>query len=84
MTPSYAPIALQHINITVPKGGLDLAREFYKDVVGFGEDPVPQKQKDILLWSFHIPSICTPSELKFSSGCASRMDPNKYGCSPRS
>lgn len=48
---AFTPTALQHVNFTVPIGSLDLAREFYCDVIGFGNDPVPQRQKDSLLWS---------------------------------
>ena len=48
---SYTPITLQHINLTVPPHSLDLAREFYGEIVGFKEDPVPALQRDTLLWS---------------------------------
>ena len=47
---SYTPIALQHVNLTVPAQTLDVAREFYGEVLGFKEDPVPQLQRDMLLW----------------------------------
>ncbi|KAK4688576.1 hypothetical protein P7C73_g1555, partial [Tremellales sp. Uapishka_1] len=50
MAPSYSPIALQHINLVVKRGTLDLAREFYADTVGFGIDKVPALQKDTLAW----------------------------------
>jgi 4-hydroxyphenylpyruvate dioxygenase-like putative hemolysin len=48
---SHTPITLQHVNLTVPAHTLDLAREFYGEVIGFVEDPVPQLQRDTLLWS---------------------------------
>ncbi|ORY25523.1 hypothetical protein BCR39DRAFT_507024 [Naematelia encephala] len=46
----YSPIALQHVNFTVGKGTLHLAEEFYAEVLGFHNDPVPQSEKDILRW----------------------------------
>ncbi|WWD08061.1 hypothetical protein V865_006171 [Kwoniella europaea PYCC6329] len=48
--PPYTPILLQHVNLPVPKGTLHLAQEFYGEVIGFENDPVPQLQRDILLW----------------------------------
>jgi hypothetical protein len=50
MAPSYTPIALQHVNLVVPRGTLHVAKEFYGEVIGFASDPVPQLQKDVLLW----------------------------------
>ena len=47
---SYAPILLQHVNLPVPDGTLGLATEFYGEVIGFKSDPVPQLQRDSLLW----------------------------------
>ena len=49
-TTDYTPIALAHVNLVVPKGTLHLAEEFYTDVIGFHNDPVPQLQKDVLRW----------------------------------
>ncbi|WRT65117.1 uncharacterized protein IL334_002059 [Kwoniella shivajii] len=46
----YTPVLLQHVNLPVPKGTLQLAQEFYGEVIGFENDPVPQAQKEILLW----------------------------------
>ncbi|ORX39698.1 hypothetical protein BD324DRAFT_648329 [Kockovaella imperatae] len=46
----YTPIALQHVNLTVPPGKLQLATEFYGEVIGFHSDPVPALQRDMLLW----------------------------------
>ena len=54
--PTYAPVLLQHINLTVPEGTLPLASEFYGEVIGFGVDPVPQLQKHMLLWYVHLVS----------------------------
>ncbi|OCF59199.1 hypothetical protein L486_03701 [Kwoniella mangroviensis CBS 10435] len=48
--PPYTPILLQHVNLPVPKGTLHLAQEFYGEVIGFENDPVPQLQREILLW----------------------------------
>lgn len=50
MTASYSPIAIQHVNLAIPKGTLELAQEFYGDVIGFKNDQVPQLQRDTLLW----------------------------------
>ncbi|KIR73519.1 hypothetical protein I310_02190 [Cryptococcus deuterogattii CA1014] len=50
MTSSYTPIAIQHVNLAIPKGTLEQAQEFYGDVIGFKNDPVPQLQRDTLLW----------------------------------
>lgn len=50
MTASYTPIAIQHVNLAIPKGTLELAQEFYGDVIGFKNDQVPQLQRDTLLW----------------------------------
>ena len=47
---AYTPIALQHINLTVPRDSLDLATEFYGQVIGFGSDQVPAAQRGVLLW----------------------------------
>jgi hypothetical protein len=47
---SYAPTLLQHVNLPVPDGTLGLATEFYGEVIGFESDPVPQLQRDSLLW----------------------------------
>ena len=46
----YAPIMLQHVNLVVPSNTLHLADEFYADIVGFGMDPVPAAQKEVLRW----------------------------------
>jgi len=46
----YTPTLLQHINLAVPAGTLDLATQFYGGVIGFGSDTVPQLQRDSLLW----------------------------------
>ena len=46
----YSPIALQHVNLTVPRGALPLASQFYGEVIGFASDPVPVLQRDSLLW----------------------------------
>ncbi|WVF70162.1 hypothetical protein IAT40_004950 [Kwoniella sp. CBS 6097] len=48
--PSYTPVLLQHVNLVVPRGQLHLAQEFYGDIIGFENDPVPQLQRDSLLW----------------------------------
>jgi len=48
--PAYTPTQLQHINLPVPTGTLGLATEFYGDVLGFASDPVPELQRDSLLW----------------------------------
>lgn len=48
--PPYTPTLLQHINLAVPAGTLQLATEFYGGVIGFASDPVPQLQRDSLLW----------------------------------
>ena len=46
----YTPTLLQHVNLAVPVGTLDLATQFYGGVIGFGSDPVPQLQRESLLW----------------------------------
>jgi hypothetical protein len=46
----YTPTLLQHINLAVPVGTLNLATQFYGGVIGFGSDPVPHLQRDSLLW----------------------------------
>jgi hypothetical protein len=46
----YTPTLIQHINLAVPVGTLNLATQFYGGVIGFGSDPVPQLQRDSLLW----------------------------------
>jgi hypothetical protein len=43
-------ITLQHVNLCVPEGTLHLAEEFYGGVIGFGTDPVPAAQRDVLRW----------------------------------
>ena len=48
--PPYTPTQLQHINLAVPAGTLLLATDFYGQVIGFASDPVPQAQRDSLLW----------------------------------
>lgn len=50
MTASYTPIAIQHVNLAIPKDTLEQAQEFYGDVIGFKNDQVPQAQRDTLLW----------------------------------
>jgi hypothetical protein len=46
----YTPTLLQHVNLAVPPGTLELATQFYGGVIGFGSDPVPHLQRDSLLW----------------------------------
>ncbi|KAH7089976.1 glyoxalase family protein [Paraphoma chrysanthemicola] len=41
---------LHHINLVVPPGTLNLAREFYSDTLGLTSRPVPQLQRDTLAW----------------------------------
>lgn len=48
---SFSPIALQHVNFTVPKDALPHAKEFYGDVMGLASDLVPHLQRDTLQWS---------------------------------
>ncbi|OXC69019.1 hypothetical protein AYX13_02308 [Cryptococcus neoformans] len=50
MTSSYTPIAIQHVNLAIPKGTLEQAQEFYGDVIGFKNDQVPQLQRGTILW----------------------------------
>ncbi|WVR04291.1 hypothetical protein IAU60_001291 [Kwoniella sp. DSM 27419] len=46
----WTPTLLQHVNLVVPRDTLHLAQEFYGEVIGFENDPVPSLQKDRLLW----------------------------------
>ena len=46
----HTPISIHHVNFVVERGTLDQAKEFYCDVIGFGSDPVPQLQRDSLMW----------------------------------
>ncbi|RSH80580.1 uncharacterized protein EHS24_009162 [Apiotrichum porosum] len=46
----YTPYAIQHINLSVPEGTLPAAEEFYGNVLGFYNDPVPALQRDVLRW----------------------------------
>jgi catechol 2,3-dioxygenase-like lactoylglutathione lyase family enzyme len=48
--PAYAPIGLQHVNLSVPPGTLPLAQAFYGTVLGLANDAVPELQRDVLLW----------------------------------
>jgi catechol 2,3-dioxygenase-like lactoylglutathione lyase family enzyme len=41
---------LHHINLVVPAGTLDLARDFYSNTLGLTLRPVPQLQRDTLAW----------------------------------
>lgn len=41
---------IHHINIVVPPGSLELAREFYSTTLGLTPRPVPQLQRDTLAW----------------------------------
>lgn len=41
---------IAHVNLTIPSGGLEAAREFYAGTLGFTPRPVPQLQKDTLAW----------------------------------
>lgn len=50
MSNDFSPILLQHVNLVVEKGTLELAEEFYGEVLGFKSDPVPQLQRDSLRW----------------------------------
>lgn len=50
MSNDFSPISLQHVNLVVDKGSLELAEEFYGEVLGFKSDPVPQLQRDSLRW----------------------------------
>ncbi|OAL46673.1 hypothetical protein IQ07DRAFT_137796 [Pyrenochaeta sp. DS3sAY3a] len=41
---------LHHVNLVVPLGTLELAREFYGNTLGLTPRPVPQLQRDSLAW----------------------------------
>ncbi|KAK3689669.1 hypothetical protein B0T22DRAFT_176689 [Podospora appendiculata] len=41
---------IHHVNILVPAGTLDAAREFYGETLGLTPRPVPQLQRDRLAW----------------------------------
>lgn len=41
---------IAHINLTVPVGTLPAAHAFYGETLGFTSSPVPQLQRDRLVW----------------------------------
>ncbi|KIW19296.1 hypothetical protein PV08_03590 [Exophiala spinifera] len=41
---------IAHVNLTVPSGGLESARDFYAGTLGFTSRTVPHLQKDSLAW----------------------------------
>lgn len=82
------PIGLQHVNLSVPEGSLALAQEFYGDVLGLQNDPVPHLQKDVLLWyvcAFSVwlcPSL-SPAFLVLPSAAAVHRLPTHFAHSVR-
>lgn len=84
MTSSYTPIAIQHVNLAIPKGTLEQAQEFYGDVIGFKNDQVPQLQRGTILWYAAVFSclISIPLGLAFltdlRSGLELVMGLNRY------
>jgi hypothetical protein len=48
---------ISHVNLSVPKGTLELAAEFYEGTLGFTRVPVPVLQKDTLAWYSSPPSL---------------------------
>ena len=41
---------LAHVNLVVPEGSLDLANEFYGEILGLKPRPVPELQRGQLAW----------------------------------
>lgn len=50
---------IAHINLTIPRGTLEQAEEFYGKTLGLTSSPVPELQIGTILW--YVP--CTPDLL---------------------
>lgn len=48
---------IAHINLTIPRGTLEQAEEFYGKTLGLTSSPVPELQIGTILW--YVP--CTPN-----------------------
>lgn len=71
---------ISHVNLTVPKGRLEHAAEFYEGTLGFTRVPVPVLQKDSLAWYAYSVSVrdSIPCCQLIPTGSISRLMASKY------